>query len=397
MTEKEKSLILNALTYTESPSYWGVNNVKNYLRELQKIFSEVLITINPVELRNRIFQWIERCDPKLEKFLSFNQTIECEKGKVYQLFEIPDNILKEIDDTLAKQQELSYDALSFGTWEHPKLVFLTKKGNFVEMWYAIKASKSATKSFSFDKLSEDVQDSLISILKKTVPDMDELEKIRLEYNIFDRIINIVTFDTTQKKVSIATDQPKFIDPTDDEQNIVRPEDRLGPLFERIVNSFGISGQNVKSIIERKKVNATSVKRIKVKETKDLLLLPSRFDIIYKAGDLTALNTTKFTRLTTKNVFPFVEEYYKTNNTFKDFFKSYSNLNAHKNSELLQKIINLPDSEDEAQGFFLFIVINAEIHVARILCNITTGSLRIHFEKGKGAYEYINSELDKIFS
>jgi hypothetical protein len=237
----------------------------------------------------------------------------------------------------------------------------------------------------------------MSILKNTVPDMDGLEKIRLEYSIFDRIINIVTFDITHNKVSIATDQPKFIDPADDEQNIVRPEDRLGPLFERIVSSFGISGQNAKSIIERKKVNATSVKRIKAKETKDLLLLPSRFDIIYKAGDLTASNITKFTRLTTKNTFPIVEEYYKTNNTFKDFFKSYSNLDAHKNSELLQKIINLPASEDEAQGFFLFIVINAEIHVARILCNITTGSLRIHLEKGKGAYEYINSELDKIFS
>jgi hypothetical protein len=397
MTKKEKSLILNALTYTESPSYWGASNVKNYLRELQKIFSEVLITLRPVELRNRIFQWIEKCDPKLKIFLSLNQMIELEKGKVYQLFEIPDNFLKEIDNTLAKQQEVPYDALGVGTWENPKLVFLTKKGNLIEMWYAIKASKSATKSLDIDSLSEDIHDSLISLLKTKVPDMDELEKIRLEYSIFDRIVNIVTFDTVQKKVSIATDQPKFIDPADDEQNIVRPEDRIGPLFERIVSSFGISSRNAKSIIERKKVNANSVKRIKVKETKGLLLLPSRFDIIYKAGDLTASNITKFTQLTTRNIFPIVKEYYNENNTFKDFFKSYGNLDAHKNSELLQKIINLPSSEDEAQGFFLFIVVNTEIHVARVLCNITTGSLRIHLEKGKGAYEYINSELDKIFS
>jgi hypothetical protein len=397
MTKKEKTLVINALTYTESPSYWGANNVKNYLRELQKIFTEILITINPVELRNRIFQWIEKCDPKLEKFLSFNQTIELEKGKVYQLFEIPDNLLIEIDNTLAKQQEMAYDALSTGTWEKPKLVFLTKKGNTFEMWYAINASKHATKSLNFDKLSEDIQDSLVSVLKTTVPDMDDLEKIRLEYSVFDRVINIVTFDTTQKKVSIATDEPKFIDPADDEQTIIRPEDRLGPLFEKIINSFGISSKKAKTILERKKVNATSLKRIGAKEDKNLLLLPSRFDIVYNAGDLTASNITRFTHITTKNILPIVEQYYKIINTFKDFFESYSNFDAHRNSELLQQITNLPASKDEAQGFFLFIIVNAEVHVARILCNITTGSLRIHLEKGKGAYDYINSELDKIFS
>ena len=36
MNEKEKMLVINALTYKTSPSYWGINNVKNYLRELQK-------------------------------------------------------------------------------------------------------------------------------------------------------------------------------------------------------------------------------------------------------------------------------------------------------------------------------------------------------------------------
>jgi hypothetical protein len=395
--KKEKSLVLNALTYTESPSYWGTSNVKHYLRELQKAFSEVLITITPTELRNRIFQWVERCDPKLEKFLSFNQRIELEKGKVYQLFEIPNNLLTEIDNTLTKQQELSYDALSAGTWKNPKLVFLAKKGNLVEMWYAINASKLTSKSLNFDKLSEDVQNSLISVLKTTVPDMDELEKIRLEYSVFDRIINIVIFDTTQKKVSIATDQPKFIDPADDEQNTIRPEDRLSPLFEKIINSFGISSQKAKTILERRKIDADSIKKIKMMETKELLLLPFRFDIIYKDGDLTASNRTKFTQLTTGNIFPIVEEYHKTNNTFKDFFSTYSNLDAHKNSALLQKIMNLSAAEDEAKGFFLFIVVNSEIHVARVLCNITTGSLRIYLEKGKGAYEYINAELDKIFS
>jgi hypothetical protein len=397
MTKREKSLILNALTYTSSPSYWGIFNVKNYLRELKEISSEILITATPDELRDRVFQWIEECDPKRERFLSFNQTIELEKGKVYQLFEIPDSLLNEIDSTLAKQQELSYDALSVGTWEHPKLVFLTKKGNLIEMWYAVNASKPASKSLSFDKFSEDIQNSLISILKTTVPDMDELDKICLEYSIFDRVINIVTFDITQKKVSIATDQPKFIDPADDEQNIVRPEDRIGPLFDKIINSFGISSQKAKSIIERKKVNATSIKRISAKETKELLLLPFQFVITYKANDLTASNTTRFTRITKENVFSIVEEYYSKNSTFENFFKSYSNLDAQKNSVLLQTIINLPDSEDEAQGFFLFIVVDSKIHFAKVQCYITTGSLRIQLEKGKGAYEYINAELDKIFS
>ena len=397
MNRKERTLILNSLTYTKSPSYWGIGNVKNYLRELQKEYKEVFITITPIELRDRIFQWIDKCDPKLEKFLQFNKTIELEKGKICQLYEIPLALVNEIDDVLDKQQELPYDALNAGTWEHPKLVYSSKKGNLVEMWYAVKASRHATKAFDFDALSEDIQDELTSVLKKSVPDMDELERIRLEYNIIGRIINIITFDTAQKRVSISTDQPKLVDPDDTEKNVTRPEDRLGPLFERVCDFLGIQKNNAKSIVIQKRVNINSVKQIKVKETKELLLFPFRFDIIYKAGDLTAANVTRFPKLTTKNILPIVEEYYKTCNTFKGFFKAYSNFDAQKNSELLQTITNLPDAEDEAEGFFLFIVINTEIHVARIICNITTGSLRIIVEKGKGSYEHIATELDKIFS
>ena len=138
MNKKEKILVINALTYKESPSYWGVNNVKNYLRELQKKFKEVMITATSEELKNRIFQWIDICDPQLDMFFDFNKTVEQEKGKTCQLFEIPSNLINEINDILSKQKELSYDALNMGTWDNPKLVFSCKKGNKFEMWYAVK-------------------------------------------------------------------------------------------------------------------------------------------------------------------------------------------------------------------------------------------------------------------
>jgi len=71
MTKKQKTLVINALTYTESPSYWGMNNVKNYLRLLQNKFKEVLVSVTPKELRDRIFQWIDKCDPDLNIFFEF--------------------------------------------------------------------------------------------------------------------------------------------------------------------------------------------------------------------------------------------------------------------------------------------------------------------------------------
>jgi hypothetical protein len=397
MTNKEKTLVINALTYTESPSYWGINNVKNYLRLLQQNFKEVLITITPKELRNRIFQWINKCDPDLKIFFKFNKVREQEKGKIYQLYDIPVAIEKDISNILSKQTEIPYDALGVGTWDIPKLVFSKRNGNVYEMWYAVKATKHATKSFTFDKLSQNVQSSLVSILQNDIPDMDELEKIRLEYNIFDRIINIVTFDTSQYKVSISTDQPKLIDPDDGEKNIVRPEDRLVQVFDKILTSIGVSKKHTKIISKQKRVNFNTIKRIKVKESKSLLLFPFRFDIVYNAGDLTASNVTKFPKLTTSNIFPIVQEYYKLNNTFKDFFKNHPNFDAQKNSDLLKHINSLPNTNDEAEGFFLFIVIDSGIHLARVICNITTGSLRIFFMEGKGSYEYIKAELDKIFS
>jgi len=397
MNKKEKTLVVNALTYTKSPSYWGTNNVKYYLRELKNKFNEVFLTITPTELQNRIFQWIDKCDPKLEIFMRFNQEIELEKAKTCQLFEIPSNIVAEISDKLSKQKEVPYDALGMGTWDNPKLVFSKRKGNLFEMWYAVKASKQATKTFDVDKISDDVRDSLFSMLQDSVPGVYELERIRLDYNIFDRIINITTFNTDQKKVSISTDQPKLTDPDDNERNVTRPEDRLGPIFDRILTSIGVSKENTKKIIERKRVNIDSVKRIKVKETKTLLLFPFRFDTIYNAGDLTAANITRFPKLVTKNVLPIVEEHYKKNNTFTGFFKVHSNLDAQANSTILRTIVNIPDIEDEAEGFFLFIIINSEIHVARVICNITTGSLRIFLEKGNGTYEQVAAELDKLFS
>ena len=397
MNKKEKTLVINALTYTESPSYWGMNNVKNYLRLLQQRYKEVLISVTPKELRERIFLWIDRCDPDLKVFFEFNKAKELEKGKVYQLYDIPSVFKKDIDNVLAKQTEIPYDALSVGSWDNPKIVFSKKSGNVIEMWYAVKATKHASKSFNFDKLAQDVQTSLFSILQNNVPDMDELEKIRLEYSIFDRIINIISFDTSKNKISISTDQPKLIDPDDGEKNIVRPEDRLVQVFDKICTSIGLPKQHAKFISSQKRINFTTMKRIKVKETKELLLFPFRFDILYKAGDLTASNITKFNRFTTKNILPIIEEYYKSNNTFKDFFKNNPNFNAHKNSDLLKHINSLPDTEDEAEGFFLFIVINSEIHVARVICNITTGSLRIFLIEGKGSYEYVKAELDKIFS
>ncbi|MCL2721352.1 MAG: hypothetical protein FWD47_08450 [Treponema sp.] len=397
MNKKEKTLVINALTYKESPSYWGVNNVKNYLRELQNKFNEVLITATSEELRNRIFQWIDKCDPELDVFYNYNKTIEQEKGKTCQLFQIPSNLVNEINNVLSKQEELPYDALNMGTWDKPKLVFSCKKGNQFEMWYAVKATKHASKAFNFDKLPEDIQNSLFSVLADTIPDMYELEKIRFEYNIFNRIINILTIDTLNKKISISTDQPKLTDPDDAEKSNVRPEDRLSPLFDRIFNSLGISNTTTKNISEKRRVNINSVKQIKVKETDKLLLFPNRFDTSFNAGDLTAANITKFPRLTTNNIFPTVEEYYQTNKTFKNFFNTYSNFDAHKNSTLLLTIKDVPGIETEAEGFFLFVVVDSFIHVARILCNITTGSLRIFLEKGNGSYEYIASELDRIFS
>ena len=397
MNKKEKILVINALTYKESPSYWGVNNVKNYLRELQKKFKEVMITATSEELKNRIFQWIDICDPQLDMFFDFNKTVEQEKGKTCQLFEIPSNLINEINDILSKQKELSYDALNMGTWDNPKLVFSCKKGNKFEMWYAVKATKHASKAINFDKLPDDVQNSLFSLLTSTIPDMYELEKIHLDYNIFSRIINILTIDTSSKKISISTDQPKLMDPDDTEKSTVRPEDRLGPLFDRIFDSLGVSNTTTKKISEKRRVNITSVKQIKVKETDKLLLFPNRFDTNYDAGDLTAANITKFPRLTTKNILPTIEEYYQTNKTFKNFFQTYTNFDAQKNSTLLLTINDVPGIETEAEGFFLFIIIDSFIHVARVICNITTGSLRIFLEKGNGSYEYIASELDRIFS
>ena len=398
MNKKEKMLVINALTYKDSPSYWGINNVKKYLRELQKKFNEVLITANYEELRNRVFQWIEICDPKLVLFLDYNKTFELEKGKTCQLYQIPSTFVNEINDVLSKQQELSYDAFSMGTWDNPKLVFSSKKGTKFEMWFAVKATKLTSKAFSFDRLSEDVQDSLSSILEKTIPDMYELEKIRFEYNIFNRIINILTIDIISKKISISTDQPKLTDPDDTEKSgAVRPEDRLGPLFDRVFDSLGISNKTIKNISEKRRVNINSVKQIRVKETDNLLLFPNRFDVNYEAGDLTAANVTKFTRLTVRNILPIVDEYYKANKSFKNFFETHSNFDAQKNSPLLLTIKDMPGIETEAEGFFIFIAINSFIHVARVVCNITTGSLRIFLEKGNGSYEYIATELDRIFS
>jgi hypothetical protein len=397
MNKKEKNLVFNALTYTKSPSYWGMNNVRNYLRELKNIFNEVFIIIHPTELQNRIIQWIDKCDPNLDIFMRFNKEIELEKAKTCQLFEIPSNIASEIADILMKQKEVPYDALSMGTWDNPKLVFSKKKGNLFEMWYAVKASKHATKIFDIDNISDEVRNSLFSMLQESVPDVCEIEKIHLDYNIFDRIINITTFNIDQKKVSISTDQPKLTDPDDSEKNKTRPEDRLGPLFDKILTSVGVSKKSTESIIEKKRVNINSVKRIRVKETKTLLLFPFRFDTIYNAGDLTAANVTKFTKLNTKNVLPIINEYYEKHNTFTGFFKAHSNLDAQANSEILRTIINIPNIEDEAEGFFLFIIHNSEIHVARIICNITTGSLRIFLEKGNGTYEQVTAELDRLFS
>ena len=398
MNKKEKILVINALTYKDSPSYWGIINVKNYLRELQKKFKEVLITANSEELRNRIFEWIKICDPELELFLSYNKTFELEKGKTCQLFEIPTTLVNEVNDVVVKQQELPYDALSIGTWDKPKLVYSSKKDNKFELWYAVKATKHASKAFHFDKLPEEVQDSLSSVLSNSIPDMYELEKIQFEYNIFNRIVNILIIDTNSKKISLSTDQPKLIDPDDTEKTgAIRPEDRLGPLFDTIFSSFGISNATIKNIVEKRRVNLNSVKQIKVIETENLLLFPNRFDVAYEAGDLTAANVTRFTRLTVKNILPIVDEYYQKNKTFKNFFQTYSNFNAKKNSPLLLTINDVPGIETEAEGFFLFLVINSFIHIARVLCNISTGSLRIFLEKGNGSYEYIASELDKIFS
>ena len=263
----------------------------------------------------------------MEKFFNYNKTFELEKGKTCQLFEIPSTLVNEINNVLSTQQELSYDALSMGTWDSPKFVFSCKKGDKFEMWYAVKATKYASKGFSFNKLPKNVQNSLFSLLTNTIPDMYELEKIQLEYNIFDRIINILTIDTNSRKISISTDQPKLTDPDDIEKNTVRPEDRLGPLFDKIFYSLGISNTTIKKISEKPRVNRNSVKQIRVKETKNLLLFPYRFEVKYDAGDLTVANITKFPRLTTKNILHTVEEYYQKNRTFKNFFRTYSNFDA----------------------------------------------------------------------
>ncbi|MCL2154166.1 MAG: hypothetical protein FWH53_00735 [Leptospirales bacterium] len=399
MKEKDKVLISKAILYVSDVSYWGGKLIREYLRNLKNKDNSITIGAKPVELQSKIFDWIDSTDSDLSVFYKYYKIAEAERAKTIKLFKIPDKYKDELSKIIQGSNTIEYDPYSSGARDNPKIVYTEKKEDKIEIWFAIKSKKDTSATLDIDELNPAFMDTLLEQLKKNNPNAENITKVQVGYLFTTRIINILTIDVKNNNICVSTDQPKLTDPDNDELHNVNPEDRLLPFVAKAVEKLGIKeSENFKNDIEKeRRISRASIKNIKTTETKDCLILPYSFELLYETGDASERNIDKFFKLTIGTLKPLVAEFYNNNGTFIGFLKENETLDVERHGLLLKTIRSVPNVESIGQNFFIFLHNDdKELECARISCNMSTGHLRVMLEKGSNIHEKIYSRLDKIF-
>jgi len=399
LKKKDQLIILKAMSHVHDVSYWGMNFIKDYLRELNKKDNSILIHASPNELQSKILSWIDSVDSDLSIFYKYHKLSESERAKTLMLFKIPDEYKNQITNILQNYQNIEYDPYSAGSWASPTVVYSEKNENKIEIWFAVKASKDTNTNLDINKLDTTILDSLLTHLQKNNPNAENITNLKVGYIFSTRIINILSIDTDGNNISLSTDQPKTIDPDDDELHVVKPEDRLLSFVAKAVEKIGFkdSEKVADAINSKRRINKVSIKNIKTLQSIDCLILPYSFEILHETGDSSEKNIDKFFKLTSQNLKPAVAKYFNEKGTFAGFLNSNPTLDVETNGVLLKALRSVKGIESTGQNFFIFLHNdNNELEAARISCNISTGHLRLMLEKGSNIHEKIYAKLDKLF-
>lgn len=235
------------------------------------------------------------------------------------------------------------------------------------------------------------------------PDSEEMTYIRklsIEYAAVSRIVNIVWYDLSRQTITVSTDQPKLIDPDDDDKMEVRPEERLPGILINAFKKSGIdfSDDEIAEIQSHKKINRETLRNVVARENADTLLIPMKIEFKLEAGDLSEVAIDKFDKLTPPRLKPVVKSYHSDHSTFEGFLAANPDFDAFNNGKVIKAVLNMENIQTIGRGFIIFLF-NAdnELESARIVCNISTGSVRVMVEKGSNIHERVYQELDSIFS
>lgn len=402
MNKKEKALINQALVSESSPSYWGRDNVHEYLKALKNLgFSDIKTTYDREVRKNRILDWVTNADPDLALFLAKNQEVERNRKQTAELLTLPVDVISKIKAQITGISEISYDAFRSGHWKNPEIVYMAKSDGIIEIWLAHKVGRVDSEKTAWSALSKEVQESLAANIQKNDVETVEIQSVYLEYNIFGRIINIITINLETSQASIKSDEKKYFDPDDSEEKRVNPEERFTDTLMSGLNSLGlkVEKETARELRENKRITKESVGKIHAIEEEAHLILPFKFEFLYEKGNTSERTRDEFFKITTLMLKPKVEAHYAARGTFQGFFEANRDLDVENNGILLKKLRDEENIEPIGNGFFIFIVdTEKRILYARVICHIATGSMRTIPESGQTKEDYarINKELDRLF-
>lgn len=406
MTAKERELIKRCLAFPKDPVYWGRKLIVKYLQKLKERDSDIPTQAEPDEIREKIVNWVKKCDKDLSIFYEFHFNFERERKKAMELLSLDGSsdenqqILTKIKEMIVDIEEVEYDPFAVGSREAPKIVYLNRREDKVEVWFAVKMTKPLQKTIRAGDLSPGAKEEIQELLRDSASDANELKDILCRYSSFQRIINTISFDLDRGQIQITTDEPKLIDPDDDEAQTIKPENRFSEILDAGFNALNVdipAGQ-INEIRENKRINKQTARNIRALEEKDMLIVPSGVEFDYESGDISEKNKNRFYRYTTQNLKNPVSSYYEANGTFKGFFKENQDLNAEENGRVLQEVKAIPKIKRTSSNFFIFLINkNGEIVSGRVICNLLEGHLKLILEPGSQSYQQVHERLDKIFS
>ncbi len=192
LKEKDQLIIVKAMSYVQDVSYWGMNLIKDYLRELNKKDNRILIHASPNELQSKILSWIETVDSDLTIFYKYHKLSESERAKTLLLFKIPDEYKNQLTHILKNYKNIEYDPYSAGSWASPKVVYSEKNENKIEIWFAVTATKATNTNIDINKLDTSILDKLLTNLQINNPNAENITKLKAGYIFSTRIINILS-------------------------------------------------------------------------------------------------------------------------------------------------------------------------------------------------------------
>ena len=400
MKAKDKKLIINAITQTKSFNFWGHILIRQYIHELQQQIPQIPGTYNRETYEQHIIDWVEKADPKLERFLHYNQTFERERTKTTALNKLDSSRTALLQSLTDNFQEQSYDPHGAGTWNNPKLVFAHANNDEYEFWFAIKAEKHFNHPLSPDELGEDTREEIEAMLKNLNPNYESLEELVAKYSIFSRIVNIAIVHKKNGNLLFSTDQPKLIDPDIDEKKGIAPESRLDEFINQFPGLVGVKNpEKIRDEIKKHpRISPKAASNIRAFADKNTLIVPYKHEQKFDNGELSEKNSNTFENFTINLIRKAAKEHFETNSSFERFFEKHANLDAERQGRIIKIITNEDGIVRTATGFF-FCVINADGHIeiSKVFVNSALGSLRIIAEKGGQENARLHEELDRIFS